>query len=53
MIMREMFLKKDDVELFDSGNLFAYEESLLKMLLTQSKHKKQHQKLAKQILKIK
>ena len=49
----EMFLKKDDVELFDSGNLFAYEESLLKMLLTQSKHKKQHQKLAKQILKIK
>ena len=46
----EMFMKKDDVELFDSGNLFVYEQSQLKMLLVHSKNKKENQKLAKQLL---
>lgn len=45
-----MFAKADQDEMLDTGNLLAYEQALLKMLLTKTKHKAQHKKLARQLL---
>ena len=48
----EMFLLSDKDQMVDTGRLLAYEQALLMMLLRHSKYQKQHQQLAKKIIKI-
>ena len=46
----QFFLKSDEDDMLDTGDLLAYEQALLTMLLTRSKNKKQHQQFVKQLL---
>ena len=46
----EIFLKSDKDEMYDTGNLFLYEQTLLRMLLKHSKYQKQNKQLAKELL---
>lgn len=46
----DFFPMSEHDEMLDTGNLWMYEQSQLKMLLTRSKNKEQNQQLAKQLL---
>ena len=48
----EMFLKSDDDQMLDTGNLPLYETSLLQMLLTQSIYQEQNKQFVKNLLKL-
>lgn len=48
----DIFVKSDADEMLDTGNLFLYEQTLLKMLLQHSKYQQENKKLAKKLLKL-